>query len=195
MPIGMGWCCLEAAREAGLIEALGRRAMLAIAKFVTLIDKLGVVAAAPVEEVLGHVLSESGYQQFLRESDEEEDEERLANIEELLTAAREFDEQHPGQGHLEEWLEEASLVNDTDAWAEADDRVTHDDAARVERAGISGGVHRGVGRGAVAARAQPREPRSTGRGAPAAVRGHDPGRRRVGPEHGPLSRISRSCGD
>ncbi len=59
-----------------------------------------------------------------RDSDDEEDEERLANIEELLTAARQFDEQHPGEGHLEEFLEEASLVNDTDAWAEADDRVT-----------------------------------------------------------------------
>jgi DNA helicase-2/ATP-dependent DNA helicase PcrA len=115
---------LDAARESGLVESLGKRAAVAIARFMALYDRLCLVAAAPIEEILGHVLSESGYQQFLRDSEDEEDEERLANIEELLTAARQFDEHHPGEGHLEEFLEEASLVNDTDAWAEADDRVT-----------------------------------------------------------------------
>ena len=48
----------------------------------------------------------------------------MANIEELLTAARQFDEKHPGEGALESFLEEACLVNDTDAWAAEDDRVT-----------------------------------------------------------------------
>ena len=33
-----------------------------------------------------------------RRPDDEEDQERLANIEELLTVAREFDERHPGDG-------------------------------------------------------------------------------------------------
>jgi len=41
-----------------------------------------------------------------------------------LTAARQFDEKHPGDGALEAFLEEACLVNDTDAWAAEDDRVT-----------------------------------------------------------------------
>ncbi len=82
------------------------------------------MAAAPVEEILGHVLSESGYQQFLQDSEDEEDQERLANIEELLTAARQFDEHNPGDGALEAFLEEACLVNDTDAWDADDDRVT-----------------------------------------------------------------------
>jgi DNA helicase-2/ATP-dependent DNA helicase PcrA len=115
---------LEAAREAGLVESLGKRPTMAIARFVSFYDRLSLLAAAPVEEILGHVLSESGYHDLLEKSDAEEDLERLANIEELLTAARQFDEQHPGEGHLEEFLEDASLVNDTDAWAEADDRVT-----------------------------------------------------------------------
>ncbi|HEV3136457.1 MAG TPA: 3'-5' exonuclease, partial [Pirellulales bacterium] len=79
---------------------------------------------SPVEEILGHVLSESGYQQFLKDSENEEDQERLANIEELLTAARQFDEKNPGEGRLEGFLEEACLVNDTDAWQVDDDRVT-----------------------------------------------------------------------
>ena len=53
-----------------------------------------------------------------------EDEERLANIEELLTVAREFDERREGTGHLEAFLEETALVNDTDDWETALDRVT-----------------------------------------------------------------------
>ncbi len=115
---------LDAARESGLIESLNKRAAVAVAKFVSLYDRLSLVAAAGVEEVLGHVLSASGYQQLLRESDDEGDQERLANIEELLTAARQFDEHHPGEGALEAFLEEACLVNDTDAWQADDDRVT-----------------------------------------------------------------------
>jgi DNA helicase-2/ATP-dependent DNA helicase PcrA len=115
---------LEAAREAGLVGALGKRPAIAIARFMAFYDRLALLALAPIEEILGHVLSESGYQQLLSDSEDEEDLDRLANIQELLTAARQFDERHPGDGHLEEFLEEASLVNDTDAWAVADDRVT-----------------------------------------------------------------------
>ena len=74
--------------------------------------------------MLGYVLSETGYEDQLRASRDPEDEERLANIEELLTVAREFDERHPGAGHLEAFLEETTLVNDTDDWETAADRVT-----------------------------------------------------------------------
>jgi ATP-dependent DNA helicase UvrD/PcrA len=73
---------------------------------------------------MGLVLAETGYRQSLVDSDSEEDEERLANIEELLTAAREFDEVNPGDGALEGFLEQASLVNETDAWEVDDDRAT-----------------------------------------------------------------------
>jgi DNA helicase II / ATP-dependent DNA helicase PcrA len=48
----------------------------------------------------------------------------LANIEELLTVAREFDERHGDDGGLERFLEETCLVNDTDNWQVAADRVT-----------------------------------------------------------------------
>lgn len=115
---------LESARECGLIESLNKRAAVAVAKFVGLFDRLSLLLNSPVEEILGHVLTESGYQQFLKDSEDEEDEERLANIEELLTAARQFDEHNPGGGHLEGFLEDASLVNETDAWSVDDDRVT-----------------------------------------------------------------------
>ncbi len=122
--VGRGVSLLDAARESGLVESLNKRAAVAVARFVSLYDRLSLVAAAPVEEILGHVLTASGYRQLLVESDDEDDQERLANIEELLTAARQFDERNPIDGALEAFLEEACLVNETDAWQADDDRVT-----------------------------------------------------------------------
>ncbi len=121
---GRGLTLLDAAREAGLIGGLNKKAAVGVAKFVSLFDHLRESATAPVEEIIGRVLGESGYQAFLKESEDEEDQERLANIEELLTAAREFDEAHGESGGLEAFLEQAALVNDTDAWEVDDDRVT-----------------------------------------------------------------------
>ena len=115
---------VEAAREAGLIEKLNKRAAVAVAKFVSIYEKLCEAATEPVEAVLGHVLTESGYREMLAESDTEEDAERLANIEELLTFAREYDREHPEGNWLEGFLEQISLVSDTDDWDEENDRVT-----------------------------------------------------------------------
>jgi len=119
-----GLTLLEAARDGRTIERLTKRAAGALAKFVRLFDQLAQVAEAPVEEILGHVLAGSGYQKRLRESGSEEDQQRLENIEELLTVAREFDERSSGPPHLEEFLEETSLVGETDDWEPDNDRVT-----------------------------------------------------------------------
>ncbi|HWA99454.1 MAG TPA: UvrD-helicase domain-containing protein [Pirellulales bacterium] len=115
---------LEAARECGLIETISKKAAVSVAKFVSFFDRLNLLAHEPVEAILGHVLEESGYHDLLKKSEDEDDHERLANIEELLTAAREFDERNPGAGALEAFLEQASLVNDTDDWDAVQDRVT-----------------------------------------------------------------------
>ena len=115
---------LDAARECREVESLSRRNAAMVGKFVALFDRLTSVAGEPVEEILGNVLAETGYQQQLRDSRNEEDLQRLANIEELLTVAREFDERHFGPGYLEAFLEETSLVNDTDDWEVERDCVT-----------------------------------------------------------------------
>jgi DNA helicase-2/ATP-dependent DNA helicase PcrA len=119
-----GISMLEAARESGLIPGLAKKSAVSVARFVALVDRLGEQVHAAIEEILGHVLAETGYRELLETSEAEEDQERLANIEELLTAAREFDAQHPGQGHLEEFLEQSSLASDTDAFESENDKVT-----------------------------------------------------------------------
>ncbi|TWT36404.1 ATP-dependent DNA helicase PcrA [Posidoniimonas corsicana] len=115
---------LEAARESGLIEGLAKRSAAKLSQFVALIDKLTAHAGGPVEEVIGSVISESGYRQRLVDSDDEEDASRLANIEELLTDARQFDEEFEGEAGLEEYLERTWLVNETDNWEDDSDKVT-----------------------------------------------------------------------
>ncbi len=114
---------LDAAREVRQVESVAARSAKLVAAFVAMVDRL-IAAVGPIEELLGLVLSESGYEATLKTSGDEEDEERLANIQELLTVAREFDERHPGGGSLEAFLEETALVNDTDDWETQLDRVT-----------------------------------------------------------------------
>jgi len=119
-----GMALLEAARQGEQIAELSKRAAAAVMRFVSLYDRLTRLIDQPIEEMVGRVLELSGYQQRLEKSDAREDQERLANIQELLTDAREFDRQHPDDGSLETFLERASLVNDTDAWEAANDCVT-----------------------------------------------------------------------
>jgi DNA helicase-2/ATP-dependent DNA helicase PcrA len=119
-----GFSLLESARRAKQIEGVSTKTAGQIGKFVKIFDRLAEVADQPMEELIGTLLKETGYRDQY-DSGDEDDAERLANIEELLTAAREFDERHGGGGHtLETFLEETSLVSDTDAWETEVDRVT-----------------------------------------------------------------------
>lgn len=124
---------LEAARHAALIEGLSKAAAAKVLAFVEIIDRISAVAHGDVEEVIGTVLAASGYRASLAESDDEQDQNRLANIEELLTDARGFDAElrkaaaetdGATGGGLEAYLERAWLVNETDNWEAGTDKVT-----------------------------------------------------------------------
>lgn len=115
---------LEAACECKLIESINSRATAAVGKFVAMYDQLCEAAAGSVEQTIKAVLHFSTYRQSLLDSDSEDDAQRLANIEELVTVAREFDRQTPEGGLLDAFLEQVSLVNDTDDWEEETDKVT-----------------------------------------------------------------------
>jgi DNA helicase-2/ATP-dependent DNA helicase PcrA len=120
----LGLPLLDAARQAGQLESLPKRSATQLARFVKIIDNITAVAHRDVEEVVGTVLEESGYRKSLVESESEEDQNRLANIEELLTDARQFDEQDSEGGQLEAYLERTWLVNDIDDWESNTEKVT-----------------------------------------------------------------------
>ena len=121
-----GITLLEAAREAGLIQAITGKQSAAIAKFVALYDRFSLAATLPVDELLNIVVTETGYEDILRNSEDEDDQERVENIVELFSDAKEFVESKTSEDEamLEAYLENRALVNETDKWAEGRDAVS-----------------------------------------------------------------------
>ncbi len=122
--IRRGVALLEAARDCSSIEGIAARSAKQVASFVAMQDRLAQFTSASVHEILIQVLAESGYEEFLSGGDVEEDTDRLANIQELLTAAREFDTQHGDGPALETFLEQTSLASDTDDLDATVDKVS-----------------------------------------------------------------------
>jgi DNA helicase-2/ATP-dependent DNA helicase PcrA len=123
-----GLSLLEASRDAAQVDGITKRTATLVGKFVTLMDTLDAYTGGPAEEAVSAVLEHSGYRKHLQGSDSEEDLNRLANIEELLTDARQFDEamekEEGAEANLEAYLERTWLVNETDGWDDDTDKVT-----------------------------------------------------------------------
>jgi DNA helicase-2/ATP-dependent DNA helicase PcrA len=69
---------LEAAREATHIDGISKRFQTQLRSFVEIVDRIAAAAHGPVEEVIGTVLSLSGYRESLEQSEDEEGQNRLA---------------------------------------------------------------------------------------------------------------------
>ncbi|HWC22917.1 MAG TPA: DNA helicase PcrA [Flexivirga sp.] len=107
------------------VAALGRaadapgiatRSVTCINGFTALLESLSEVHQSDdhgVGDLLEAILDQSGYLSELRRSPDPQDETRVENLAELIAVAREFDENYPG-GSLEDFLEQVSLVADTD---------------------------------------------------------------------------------
>ena len=85
---------MDVLRDIAHFPSVAAKTKKAVAQFVQMIDKLTELSAQeyPVASLIEAVLRDSGYRDQYVHSDSEEDQERLANIEELLTVAHEFDE-------------------------------------------------------------------------------------------------------
>ena len=116
---------LEAARHVDKIETLAKRSAAMVKKFVTLYDHLQVKSTATLEDLLRYLVEEIDFDAYMEKtaSDDQADS-PMANVDELISAAVEFDRQHPEDGSLEAFLEQVALVSDTDAFEDASDRVT-----------------------------------------------------------------------
>lgn len=101
--------------EHGEVAGLTARARHSMASFVDLLEKARGIAEAgesPVE-VLDVILDDSGYAEMLRSSTDPQDESRLENLAELRSVAAEFRTANP-DGTLAQWLDQVSLVSDSD---------------------------------------------------------------------------------
>jgi DNA helicase-2/ATP-dependent DNA helicase PcrA len=94
------------------------RAKESLRNFLSIIDRLSakVVETAgtdrPVSEVVIAAIEDTGYADMLRAEDSEESKDRLGNLEELVNAAAEYDQQKT-EG-LRDFIDHAALTSDTD---------------------------------------------------------------------------------
>ena len=114
---------LSAAGEVGKIKAIKGKASSGLRDFHQLITELRTHLEAQPDEVIRQVLDMSGYRDMLRRSDDDADQERLANIEELITAAKQFAAED-GSRTIGDFLENITLASDVDGWDERQDCVS-----------------------------------------------------------------------
>ena len=103
----------EGLRQAAEISGIGKSA----GKLTGFVNMMEVFhTKAPIyglKKLLEDILETTGYIEALREADEEDAEDRIENINELITKATAFEEAHP-EATLSAFLEEVALVADID---------------------------------------------------------------------------------
>ncbi|ABL01051.1 ATP-dependent helicase [Pelobacter propionicus] len=103
---------------------LGSGPRARVASFVDMMERFReMVALRGLPELCQTVMEESGYLARLRESRDQEDSERLENLEQLLAAMEEFCEKEPQAG-LSAFLEQVSLVSDLEQGGQGKPSVT-----------------------------------------------------------------------
>ena len=113
---------LAMARQAAAVPGLKDRAIAALRDFAMLMDELIALREHTAEEVLRRLQALSGYREFLKQ-DAKGGDERLANVDELISAAREFDREHPGTTVVD-FMEEVTLSSAVDRWKDEGGSVT-----------------------------------------------------------------------
>jgi DNA helicase-2/ATP-dependent DNA helicase PcrA len=95
-----------------------------VAAFATMLDAFREQSGSvTLPQLAQTVMQESGYLARLKESRDEDDAERLENLEQLLAAMEEFVEKNPEAG-LSEFLEQVSLVSDLEQGEQGKPSVT-----------------------------------------------------------------------
>ena len=112
----------DALCEADQIKGLGR-AETKIRGFVNLIEVLrSGLSSYTLPDLIKSLLERIDYAEYLRDQDEESAEDRLGNVDELITKAAVYEETHD-EPSLSEFLEEIMLVADIDNVEDGDNRV------------------------------------------------------------------------
>ena len=112
----------EAMELADEIMSLGKTSVK-IRPFVQLIQGFRKASAEmTVAELIQEVVTKTGYAEYLQDNDDESVEDRIANVDELITKAVNYQETHE-EGNLTEFLAEVALVADIDNVENDDNRV------------------------------------------------------------------------
>ncbi|HVT87307.1 MAG TPA: UvrD-helicase domain-containing protein [Tepidisphaeraceae bacterium] len=113
---------LAAMEKVGEIGGLSSRAANGVRSFVKLVTDLRNMPANGVRDIMEAVVKRSGMEDMLKKLGGDEQEE-MANVNELITSAAEFDEQNP-EGTLQDYLAQVSLVSDVDQLKDGGGAIT-----------------------------------------------------------------------
>jgi len=114
---------LAAAGQVARITEIKGKAATGLRDFHRMMMELRARLDLPPHELVSLVLEKSGYEAMLRDSTDDEDAERLANVGELVTAAKQFHEANP-ESTITDFLEQITLASDVDGWDEQADHVS-----------------------------------------------------------------------
>jgi DNA helicase-2/ATP-dependent DNA helicase PcrA len=115
---------LEAAARAAEIPQVSKAALNALKNFARLLNGFTELLAGPVATLLTRIVLETGFSSEWQGSTKEDDMQRLANVNELLTAAAQYDREAGDEGSLEGFLEQTSLASEVDSIGDDAGRVT-----------------------------------------------------------------------
>ncbi len=106
---------LAMARQASQVEGLKEKAIRGLQDFTRLIDELVGLCDHSADQVILQILDRTGYRNHMAEDSRDNGEDRLANLDELISAAREFDQEHPGAS-IHDFLADVTLASPIDRW-------------------------------------------------------------------------------
>jgi DNA helicase-2/ATP-dependent DNA helicase PcrA len=106
---------LAMARQAESIPELKDKALRGLDEFIEVVDDLSSLIGRTCEETVRRLLERTGYREHLAAESRETNDDRQANLDELITVACEFDERHPG-ATIDDFLAEVTLTSSIDRW-------------------------------------------------------------------------------
>lgn len=111
---GRSHSLLRVMRDVEHDDSMPSRARDASSRFVQLIDDLTILMKKePLHKLVREVVDLSGYRQAVEQSDEKDFRDRIENIEEFISACKQY-EQRNENASLEAYLQEMSLLSDSD---------------------------------------------------------------------------------
>ena len=115
---------LEACQRSAEVPKLAKNAARGFRMFAEMIGRFDLANSGSIGDLLTEIVDRSGMAAAWAGSPREEDLQRLGNVEELITAARQYDEAAGDERSIDGFLEQTALVADADNIDHTAGRVT-----------------------------------------------------------------------
>ncbi|QDT76690.1 ATP-dependent DNA helicase PcrA [Gimesia maris] len=119
-----GISLLEAAHQAADCPKLSKRAATMVARFAKMINGFSMTDSGAVAHLMENIIDSTRMVDSWKESPDEADQQRIANVNELLSTAKKYDDIYGEETTLEGFLEVSTLASATDQLDTDAGRVT-----------------------------------------------------------------------